>query len=190
MQAPRVSNPNGARGQDLPAQHDSDGSRELRRTFEQARIGGHEYPRRQRNDRRYWKAVPVRTGRMRQNAGEVMMKGAALIVGIYGTMVMVVTALVDVVMMGMIDDSGAGNVGDDVLFGRHGMLKMDGNQGHYTDHLGNQKQPKKPPAKASFGAQRNHFVRFFVTAGLGHGTFPTAATKSSEHRHSPRVNGC
>jgi hypothetical protein len=58
---------------------------------------------------------------MRQNAGEVMMKGAALIVGICGSMVMVVTALVDVVAMGMIGDSGAGNVGDDVLFSRYGM---------------------------------------------------------------------
>jgi hypothetical protein len=134
MQAPRVSNPNGARGQDLAAQHDSDGRRELRRTFEQARIGGHECARRQRNDRNYWKAVLVRTGRMRQNAHEVMMQGAALIVGICGSTV--ATALVGVVES-VIRDARAGDFGDDVLLDRDDMLEMHGDQRHYTGNLSN-----------------------------------------------------
>jgi hypothetical protein len=159
MQAPRVSNPNGARGQDLPAQHDSDGRRELWRAFEQARIGGHECARSQRNDRRYWQAVPVRTGCMRQNAHEVMMQGAALIVGICGSIFRVVGALVGVVES-VINDARAGNVGHDVLLDSDDMLEMHGDQRHYTGNLGDQKQPKKPPAKVSFGMQRNHFIRF------------------------------
>jgi hypothetical protein len=158
MQAPRVSNPNGARGQDLPAQQASDGRRELRRAFEQARIGGYECARRQRNDRRYWTAIPVRTGRMRQNAHEVMMQGAALIVGICHSILMA-SALVGVVE-GVIRDARAGDVRDDVLLDRDDMLKMHGDQRHYTGNLGTQKQPKKPSAIASFGAQRNHFICF------------------------------
>jgi hypothetical protein len=87
---------------------------------------------------------------MRQNAHEVMMQGAALIVGICGSIVMVTGALVGVVE-GVISD---------VLLDRDDMLEMHGDQRHYTGNLGDQKQPKKPPAKVSFGTQRNHFIRF------------------------------
>jgi hypothetical protein len=159
MQAPHVSNPNRARGQDLPAQHDSDGRRELWRAFEQPRIGGHKCTGLQRNDRRYWKAVPIRTGCRRENAHEVMMQGATLIVGICASIFMVATALVGV-MESVINNVRAGNVGHDVLLDRDDMLEMHDGQRHYTGNLGNQKQPKKPPAKVSFGTQRNHFIRF------------------------------
>jgi hypothetical protein len=96
---------------------------------------------------------------MRQNAHEVMMQGAALIVGICGSVFMVTGALVGVVES-VINDARAANVGHDGLLDRDDMLEMHGDQRHYTGNLGNQKQPKKPPAKVSFGTQRNHFIRF------------------------------
>jgi hypothetical protein len=96
---------------------------------------------------------------MRQNAREVMMQGAALIVGICGSILLVATALVGVVE-GVISDGGPGDVGHNVLLGRDDMPEMLGDQRHDAGDLGNQKQPEKPPAAASFGAQRNHLTCF------------------------------
>jgi hypothetical protein len=73
---------------------------------------------------------------MRQNAHEVMMQGAALIVGICGSIVMVATASVGVVE-GVIRDARAGDFGDDVLLDRDDMLEMHGDQRHYTGNLRN-----------------------------------------------------
>jgi hypothetical protein len=96
---------------------------------------------------------------MRQNSREVMMQGAALIVGICGSVLLVAPALVGVVE-GVISVGGPGDVGHNVLLGRDDMLEMLGDQRHDTGDLGNQKQPEEPPAAASFGAQRNHLTRF------------------------------
>ena len=85
------------------------------------------------------------------------MQGAALIIGICGSIVMVATALMGVVE-GVIRGARAGDFGDDVLLDRDDMLEMHGDQRHSTGNLGNQEQPQKPPANASFGAQRNHFI--------------------------------
>jgi hypothetical protein len=59
---------------------------------------------------------------MRQNAHEVMVQGAALIVGICGSIFMVASALVGVVES-VINDARAGNVGHDVLLDRDDMLE-------------------------------------------------------------------
>jgi hypothetical protein len=99
---------------------------------------------------------------MRQNAHEVMMQSAALIVGICGSIVMVTGAPVGVAES-VISDARAGDVGHDVLLDRDDMLEMHGDQRHYTGNLRNQKQAKKPPAIASFGARRNHFTVSLVT---------------------------
>jgi hypothetical protein len=164
-----LSNPKGARGQGRPPQRDSDGQRELGRAFEQTRIGGHERARRQRNIRRYRKSVRAGAGRKRQNAREVMMQSAALIVGIGGSMVVVAAVLVDVV--GVSRDAAASEIICDVLLGSGDMLEMDGDQWSYTGNLGGQKQPKKPRAKPSSSAPRNHLIGLFArisTAGVGH----------------------
>jgi hypothetical protein len=158
-----LPNPNGARGQSRPAQHDSDGQWELGWAFEHARIGRHECARWQRNDRRYRKAVRVGTARTRQNAREVMVQGAALIVGIDGAMVVMAIALVDVVVVDVIGDAGVGDVVRNVLLARHDMLEMDTDQRHDAGELGNQKKPQKPAAKSAPDARRCHLIRL-VTA--------------------------
>jgi hypothetical protein len=149
MEAPYLSNPNGARGQGGPTQCVSDGQQELWWTFEKARIGRHERAWRQRNNGCYRNTVRVAGGRMRQNAGEMMMQGAALIVGIGGAMiVLVVTAsAVDVVMMSVTSNTGAVDVVRDILFACHGMLEMDAGQRRDTRKLGYKEQPENPPAK-------------------------------------------
>jgi hypothetical protein len=159
------------RGQGRPPQRVSDGQRELGRPFEQTWIGGHERARRQRNIRRYLKFVRAGGGRMRQNAREVMMQCAALIVGIGGSMVVVATVFVDVVAVGMKRDVAASEIIGDVLLGSGDMLEMDGDQWSYAGNLGGQKEPEKPTAQHSSSAPRNHLIGLFArisTAGGGH----------------------
>jgi hypothetical protein len=86
---------------------------------------------------------------MRQNAGEMMMHGAALIVGIGGAVIVMLMAAsaVDVVVMSVTSNPGAIDVVRDVLFACHGMLEMDAEQWHDTRKLSYQEQPESPPAK-------------------------------------------
>jgi hypothetical protein len=108
---------------------------------------------------------------MRQNACEVMMQSAALIAGIGGAIVVVATVLVDVVVVGVTRDVAASEIICDVLLGSGDMLEMDGDQWPYAGNLGGQKQPKKPRAKPSSSAPRNHLIGLFArlsTAGVGH----------------------
>jgi hypothetical protein len=151
-----LSNPNGARGQGRPAQHDSDGQWELGWAFEHARIGRHECARQQRNDRRYPKAVRAGACRMRQNAREVMMQGTALIVRIGGAVVVMAATPVDMVMMGVTGDAGVGNIVCNVLLGCDDMLEMGTDQRHHSRDLGYDIQPQQPWTKYPPDAARNH----------------------------------
>jgi hypothetical protein len=85
-----------------------------------------------------------------------MMQSAALIVGIAGTMIVSVAALVSVVLVGVTSDAGARGVG---LLARPDMLEVDTDQRNDTRKLGNQKQPQKQAAKsAPHDAQRYHLI--------------------------------
>jgi hypothetical protein len=92
--------------------------------------------------------------RMRQNAGE-MMQCAALVVGISGAMVVLAAAVMDVMVVGVLGDVGAGIIRG-VPLGGGDMLEMDGDQRHHARNLGDQKQPKEPTAETSPGGQQNH----------------------------------
>jgi len=72
-----------------------------------------------------------------------MMQGAELIVGIDGAMVviLVATAAVRMVVVGMHGDAGPIDVVREVLFACHDMLDMDADQRHDTGERGNQEQP-------------------------------------------------
>jgi hypothetical protein len=91
---------------------------------------------------------------MRQNAGE-MVQRAALVVGISGAMVVLAAAVMDVMVVGVLGDVGAGIICG-VPLGSGDMLEMDGDQRHHARNLGDQKQPKKPTAETSLGGQQNH----------------------------------
>jgi hypothetical protein len=71
---------------------------------------------------------------MRQNTGE-MVQGTALVVGIGGAMVVLAAAVVDVMVVGVVSDMRAG-INRGVLLGGEDMLKMDGDQWHQADNLG------------------------------------------------------
>jgi hypothetical protein len=71
---------------------------------------------------------------MRHNAGE-MVEGAALVVGIGGAMVVLAAAVVDMMMVGVLGDTGA-RIICGVLLGGGDMLEMDGDQRYYARNLG------------------------------------------------------
>jgi hypothetical protein len=87
------------------------------------------------------------------------MQSAALIVGVGHSMIVVATGLMDVVV-GVTRETAAGEIICDVLLGRGDMLEMDGDQRRNASNMGDQKQPKKPKAKASSIVQRNHLIGF------------------------------
>jgi hypothetical protein len=73
---------------------------------------------------------------MRQNAREVMMQGAALIVWIGGAVVVMAAAPVDMVVMGVIGDAGVAYILRGVLLGCDDMLEMGPDQRHHSRDLG------------------------------------------------------
>lgn len=77
------------------------------------------------------------------------MQCATLIVGIGGSMVVIATNSVDMVVVGVIGDAGAGDVLRDVLFARQDMLEMNGGQRHNADDLSNHEKPQKPATKSA-----------------------------------------
>lgn len=64
------------------------------------------------------------------------MQGAALVVGVGCSMIVVVTAVVDMMVMGMIRDAGTRGIFRDVLFARDDMLEMNADQCHNARDLG------------------------------------------------------
>jgi hypothetical protein len=76
---------------------------------------------------------------MRQDACKVMMQGAALIVGVGRTMVVMGTTVAEVMVVSVIGDVDAGGVFRDVLFARDDMLEMDADQRHNARDLGHKK---------------------------------------------------
>jgi hypothetical protein len=93
---------------------------------------------------------------MRQNAREVMMQGAALIVRIGGTVVVMAATPVDMVVMGMTGDAGVAYILRDVLLGCDDMLEMGTDQRHYSRDLGYDIQPQQPRTKNSPDVSRYH----------------------------------
>ena len=67
------------------------------------------------------------------------MQGAALIVGVGGTMIVVATTVVDMMVVGVIRDAGAGDIFGDVLFARDDVLEVDADQRHNACDLGHEK---------------------------------------------------
>jgi hypothetical protein len=70
----------------------------------------------------------------------MMMQGAALIVGVGRTMVVMATTVVEVMVVGVIGDADAGGgVFREVLFARNDVLEVDADQRHNACDLGHQK---------------------------------------------------
>jgi hypothetical protein len=137
MTAPYASNPNGVRGHEGPARHDSDGQ-ELRWAFQQAGIGRHEWRPRQGNDRRQREITDADGRQIRQDARKMMVERATLIVRIARTVVVGAVAVVSVVMMGVVHgmSRAIAGIGGGVLLARDRMLEMDGDQRHDAGELG------------------------------------------------------
>jgi hypothetical protein len=93
---------------------------------------------------------------MRQNAREVMMQGAALIVRIGSAMVVMAATLVDMVVMGVTGDARIGDIVCDVLLGCDGMLEMGTYQRHHSRDLGHDKQPQQPRTKKPRDTSKYH----------------------------------
>ena len=72
------------------------------------------------------------------------MQGAALIVGVGGTMIVVATTVVDMMVVAVSRGAGAGDIFGDVLFARDDMLEMDADQRHNAREIGQNEQPQKP----------------------------------------------
>jgi hypothetical protein len=68
-----------------------------------------------------------------------MMQGAALIVGVGRTMVVMAATVVEVMVVGVIGDVEVGGVFRDVLFARDDMLEMNADQRHNACDLGHKK---------------------------------------------------
>jgi hypothetical protein len=84
---------------------------------------------------------------MRRNACQVMVQGAALIVGIVCAMIVSAAFTADVRMMSVMVDAGdaiCGKIVGNVLLAREYMLKMSADQRHDSGDLGNKKQPQQP----------------------------------------------
>jgi len=64
------------------------------------------------------------------------MQGAALIVEVGGTMIVVATTVVDMMVVGVIRDAGAGDIFGDILFARDDMSEMDADQRHNARDIG------------------------------------------------------
>ena len=96
------------------------------------------------------------TGRIGQDAGEMMMQRAALIVGIGGAVIVVTAILVHMVVMSVSSGAGAGHVGSDVLFAGHDVLKVEADQRHDAGQLGDHIEAQQPAAKSALDVQRHH----------------------------------
>jgi hypothetical protein len=93
---------------------------------------------------------------MRQNAREVMMQGAALIVRIGGAVVVMAATPVDMVVMGVTANAGVADVFRHVLLGCDHMLEMGTDQRHHSRDLGYDIQPQQPRTNNSPDVPRYH----------------------------------
>src|ERR1700734_4165207 len=110
-----------------PTKRGLDGQQELWRPLESALLSVHKQARRQRGGRHDQKAICLSRNRVRQNAGEMVMQGAALVIRIVGAMIVLtvsVIIVVSVMVMDMIGGASGGDIFSNIQLARENMLQV------------------------------------------------------------------